>query len=69
MNKSDIDKFIVSVIQPNKKYVVQIHKNSLTKEDAVYLADGIHKLGSEGLVVLYDDVPIEINQKQDKETK
>lgn len=67
----DMDKRIeivqatATVIEPGKKYILQVKDEAFTADDAKRLNDTLHKWGAEGVTVMYGDKPMELIEVQD----
>lgn len=53
---------IASLIEPGKKYLLQVDRHSLSIADAQSIAEAIAEWDAEGIVVLYDGKPLKITE-------
>lgn len=66
MNKRiEIVTAVASLIEPGKKYILQVDRHSLSSDDAHKLLETISEWNATGVLVMYDDKPlklIEVNE-------
>ncbi len=56
---------VASLIEPGKKYIIQVDRDSLSKEDAHKLLETISEWNATGVLVMYNGKPLKLIEVQE----
>lgn len=56
---------VATLIEPGKKYVLQVDRSSLTKAEAHQLLETISEWNATGVLVMYDGKPLKLIEVQE----
>lgn len=66
MNKRiEIVTAVTSLIEPGKKYILQVNRDSLTQEDAHKILETISEWNVTGVLVMYNNKPLKLIEVKD----
>lgn len=60
--KIEIVTTVASLIEPGKKYLLQVDKHSVSMKEAQQIVDKLEEWAAEGILVLYDEKPLKITE-------
>ena len=61
----EIVQTVATLIEPSKKYILQVDRDSITMEDARKILDTLSEWQATGVLVMYDGKPLQLIEVQD----